>query len=677
MDSSLKTGRPMRIAAIQFEQKPEDVTRVPEILEKGGFNTEQLLHAVGSDVYGLYEKEKHQELVRRYTADCKRRGIDVILYENVHIIQKDVFMQHPDWAQRDAGGTPAAAYGTYVFACVNSPWRDSFFKNLRDALEQDIVGIFLDGPVFIGPGCRCGHCRKLFLERFGHSIEQATRAELQDFKSEHVGRFVRDVRAVIRESGKDIALYANCQGLTVNVTGCTVDAIFPYVDLLGTEGGFLFYGNPNEVSIWRGSESAKYLESKAQGKPCVIFNAGNDQPWARQMLTAPETTLLYASTVANGANVWFGIHGLIDEFDTPAGEAAFRFNRFLAANEEYYTGTVPYAETALFWSQRTADCFPGDVAESDFTQSERSGAERTVGSFQKEFHGISDMLFRAHLPFAILSELDDGPLEPFSVLILPNACCLSDAEIAAVVRFVEKGGRLIATLESGRYDEHGNRRESSPLADLLGIRQVDRVETAAPGCAYLRYENGTGGGMAPSAGFTTGTLSCTYSDDCTVLASAYRPMEGRYSAFNEASYPCAVERAAGRGGAVYIAGGIGQTYQDYVIPEMKEFLTGLVRRFAPGGIRVEHAFPTVEVEMRSKPDQDLQLIHFVNHTGFMQRPIEQFIPCRGIEVFLKTEKPVKRVQTRFHPGQLPFEQLDGGIRFLVDVEAYELVVVEA
>lgn len=669
-------GKPLRIAAVQYGQRPEDTLKVPAILEKGGFNTEQLLHAIGREGYGLYDKAEHAELIRKYAAECARRGIGIILYANAHMVPPGAVRDHPEWAQAGADGKLSG------FACVNSPWRDAFFQCVRDSLEQDIRGIFLDGPIFIREGCRCARCRKLFSEEFGHPIDSASRGELSRFKSEHIARFVKDVRDVIRASGKDVALYANCLGLVENITGCTVDAVFPYVDLIGSEGGFLFYGNPNEVSVWHGSETAKYLEAKSQGKPYVIFNAGNHQPWAREMHTVPETTLLYASTVANGGNVWYGIHGLIDGFRTPSGQAAFRFNRFLAENEEFFTGTEQQAGVALLWSHRTADNFPGETAETDFTKAAGDSGPRAAGSFQKEFHGISEILFRSHIQFSILDEacVRGGDLKKFRTLILPNASCLDDAEIEAIGSFVRAGGCLIATLESGGRDAQGNPRAASPLRKLLGIRRVERTVLYRPGCGYMRFEGErplvqSGSGEA-SAGFTTGTLRCAYAGDARVLASSYEPMESRYGAFNEKKYPCITVRKAGLGTAVYIAGGIGQTYLDYGIPEMEEAVRALVRRLTPGDLQVERAFPSVEVELRLQPGRNRRLIHFANHTGAMRRPIGELIPCRGIRVSLKAEKPVRRVRSLFRPKEIPFVREGDWIRFSVDVEDYELVAVE-
>lgn len=669
----------MRIAAIQYGQRPEDTMKVPQIIADGGFNVEQLLHVVGESGYGLYRKEKHYGLLKRYIADSTQRGIRIILYANAHMLEPEQYRDNPDWIQVGPDSRNPYEYGKY--ACVNSPWRDKFFQRIRDALEQNISGIFLDGPIFIASGCHCKTCRKLFRGEFGHPMDDATPGELSSFKSEHIARFVRDVRDVIRESGKDVALYCNCLGLVENISGCTVDAVFPYVDLIGSEGGFLFYGDPNEVSLWHGSETAKFLESKAQGKPYVIFSAGNDQPWAREMHTVPETTLLYASAVSSGASVWYGIHGLIDNFKTPAGETAFRFNRFLAENEKYLAKTHRCAETALLWSQHTADLFPEDVAQTDFTKAAKRRLPHSDGSFRKEFRGFSEILFRMHSQFAILDEtcVRHGDLSGFKLLILPNTCCIGRETADRIREFVEDGGSVIATLESGRFDADGNRMEHPPLWDLFGIQSAEEVREKDPGCTYVKFENGPVagiGGGEPVAGFVGCTLRCDFASDVRTLASSFVPLASRYGEFPTETYPSAVVRKVGKGTVIYLAGGMGQTFHDFGLPEMKAAAEALVAAAAPGGLRVENAFPSVEVELRRKQGEPLRLIHFINHTGYMRRPVDRFIPNPGIRVALKTETPPKRVHALFHPKEIPFEYKNGEVCFTVDLEDYELVAVE-
>jgi hypothetical protein len=52
---------------------------------------------------------------------------------------------------------------------------------------------------------------------------------------------------------------------------------------------------------------AKLLETQADGKPTVIFNAAKQGPWARSTLAVGETSILYSQTITHQANVWLAV----------------------------------------------------------------------------------------------------------------------------------------------------------------------------------------------------------------------------------------------------------------------------------------------------------------------------------------------------------------------------------
>jgi hypothetical protein len=99
---------------------------------------------------------------------------------------------------------------------------------------------------------------------------------------------------------------------------------------------------------------AKYIQTQAKGKPTVIFIAGNSSPYAYYMHTAQETKLYYAQSVANGANVWYGVHGATGLMDTPGGRAAERFAAFIRDHADVSADTRPVSNVALMWSTETA-----------------------------------------------------------------------------------------------------------------------------------------------------------------------------------------------------------------------------------------------------------------------------------------------------------------------------------
>jgi len=77
--------------------------------------------------------------------------------------------------------------------------------------------------------------------------------------------------------------------------------------------------------------------------------------------------------------------------------------------------------------------------------------------------------------FLCPAQMDRGDLRAFNprsrkgfkILFLPEILAMSDGEAKAIHAFVRAGGTVVADKMPGTYDEHGKRREKSPLADLF------------------------------------------------------------------------------------------------------------------------------------------------------------------------------------------------------------------
>ena len=61
---------------------------------------------------------------------------------------------------------------------------------------------------------------------------------------------------------------------------------------------------------------------------------------------------------------------------------------------------------------------------------------------------------------------------------------------------------------------------------------------------------------------------------------------------------------------------------------MKEIVKNILLRFIESDITVDSIFEKVEVELREQEESGWRLIHFVNYTGQMRRPIDGIIPCK-------------------------------------------------
>lgn len=71
------------------------------------------------------------------------------------------------------------------------------------------------------------------------------------------------------------------------------------------------------------------------------------------------------------------------------------------------------------------------------------------------------------------------------------------------------------------------------------------------------------------------------------------------------------------------------------------------------------------------------MVHLVNNTGDMQRPVSEIIPIREVKVRLRVDVAVKRVHALSTCQDLDFKSGDGIVEFSVyDLGLYEVIVLE-
>src|SRR6185437_7661385 len=88
-------------------------------------------------------------------------------------------------------------------------------------------------------------------------------------------------------------------------------------------------------------------------------------------------------------------------------------------------------------------------------------------------------------------EDDLGPetLARYKALVLPNAALLSAAQCAQLRDYAGRGGSLLATFETGFYDENAKRMPEWLLSDLLGSKIAAERVGPLGNAAYARIEH--------------------------------------------------------------------------------------------------------------------------------------------------------------------------------------------
>ena len=96
-------------------------------------------------------------------------------------------------------------------------------------------------------------------------------------------------------------------------------------------------------------------------------------------------------------------------------------------------------------------------------------------------------LIQAKVPFDIIFDDHLKDLSKYRVLVLPDQECLAEQQMGLIREYVRKGGGLLATEQTSRYDAWRRRRQGFGLGDLFGTESgaAARRNSGQGRCAYL------------------------------------------------------------------------------------------------------------------------------------------------------------------------------------------------
>ena len=679
-------------ASVAEKLNPAKIVEVKKGLH---FNTEhQDVTALIGGEQGIFyfqsdaASKTRRDFLKQYLPEAHKKGIKVLIYLNVHWLSKELYKKHPNWVQvtKDDKPVPVGYGGSGYLNCVNSPWRDWSFQVIHDLLKYDIQGIFLDGPYLYSSlgACYCQSCRSKFRKLYGRDIpqkldlEHPLRRQFIQFQADSIIKYIQEVRRLLKAKNPEVVLYMN--GIPPWMDQGAIKKLVASQDLVGQEGGCIFYVPPNNVPVWKPGKTAKLLETRAKGKPTVVFISGLHLPWSRYILTPTEIKLLFAETVANGANPWFSVFW--EEMGKPGVKAAGEMNQFLEENEDYYENTVSLAEIGLIWSVQTSNYYTTDIVESDFSQDEKIKKKGAFGNFSRAFAGWYEILMREHIPFDVIDEttlVDIQSLRKYKLLIMPNCACISKKIVKMLKQYVRDGGNLIATFDTSLYDEYGKRQKDLQLKDVFGANfKGDFIGPVNFGYVHLNKGDFATAGLTqyeiPSPAYQMGVSPTT----AKILAVFRKKVECRYSSLPPlTNNPAILFNKFGKGKSVYLPGTFDAHYETYKIPEHQKIFANIVNCLCKPFVELENAFQTVEVILRYQPERHRLLVHLINYTGEMTRPIQKVIPCENIQITIRAADCANYAQALMLNKNIPISKENGEITFTVPiVKEYEVIAIK-
>lgn len=203
-------------------------------------------------------------------------------------------------------------------------------------------------------------------------------------------------------------------------------------DNQGRGGGF--------EPVWGASLQGRVCDAMMNGRTATnvtgSYTTGSFR-WRNIHKSTEEAQMWMNETVASGMVPWYHFIGAEEGLgaDRRWQQPGHDYFNWLAKHDAHFTTKGTIADMAVVMGQRTQRFYkpvgPGDTMTN--------------------IHGLYQALLEGRFVFDFIHEEDlpTDKIKKYTTLILPNIALLSDAECAALQKFVADGGSVMASFETG------------------------------------------------------------------------------------------------------------------------------------------------------------------------------------------------------------------------------------
>ena len=583
-----------------------------------------------ASMYPVEEVAEADKYLRRVADTIHKAGARAIFYMGPVQVpwgNERFYKAHPDWVRIRSNGKPDP---TINWASIRSGYADWLLEQLAYVTkEYGVDGFWMDGYAPVHLHTYDEATRQKFREfSGGHDIPKPTIDQpdspmfydvtkdpiarlYMKWHEDHFTQFADRMRGAIRSVKPDTIIYANNSG---NRTW-----YFP--------------------SMYMGEYPSAYSGATDISSVELFWDVPGD-PLYEQFVCA----FMQCITRDRGSSIWIqpSAHGISGR-STPV-EIQLRgllglpwgvLPEFVesANREEYKTIHVENMKAREKWLIKSEVLPYIGVVASEQTRS--LYAQGALPVYFSHTLGFFKSIFEKHWPVRVLNEydLEDAELRGVKVLALPNVACLSDRAAEVIRRFVNNGGGLVATYETGLYDSEYHKRTDFVLADLfqahykasypVELREKNLMLTLDKGdhpilndplihgsqMTAWRNPQGAPPEQGPLALVASGAEVSPMSG-ATVLSTYNLNEPGR----QEKRYPAILAAEYGKGKVVYFPASVDKAMFFYPDPYMRQLLANACVWVAGGEA------PPVEVEapltltttFRQQPQDRRLVVHLYN-----------------------------------------------------------------
>jgi len=590
-----------------------------------------------------------QDITGAIVKAAHARGIKAIAMADLSILPPAVEKEHPEWAVTDSEGRPVVGASGMYAACIMGGYREEYGREMvREILERyDVDAVKFGGGsyTFADGICHCERCRRDFEESCRRPLpsradwDDPAWVDYQEWRISKTTERCKYLFDLVKSIRPDMPVMGNggCMG------ALDMESMSKYQDMIQLEGQTRILWDSEMNGRWVPplwvAEEASYVTTVTDRPVWVVVSYWRSRPWRRAAVDYAEQKPYMAQILANGASPMVNLSGgppIVHE-DQRGFKASTELFCFLRDHAEYYDGDRSGANVAVLYSPETMVFY---------------GRNDREGRYIEAFRGFERALTEEHLPFDVVSSraLNRSLLSHYRVLVLPNAASLSEKTADTLRQFAEAGGSIVATFETGLYDERGGRREVPAVADLLGADSSGIVASVTTGA-----ENTEHSGVYQNYCILSTPHEITRSLEGTSvlpIGGAYcqaAPRAGAlvplvlgapFPVFPEGlSYPTEgplghpmmiVHERAGGQRSVYLPNQLDKLHYVSGMPDIARLLADSVRWAAHDDIPLRCVGPTT-LSATLRLQENRALVHLINFTGG-ERYAKQLVPLYDIGV---------------------------------------------
>ena len=592
-----------------------------------------------------------RDLLEELISEFHKRDIKVIARFDFSLADDRTYQEHPEWFARDkdmnpmiAGATRMGGWDQLLTTCSLSGYRNEevAVPILEEVLDRYAIdGIFLNAPT--APFCRCNHCQKKYLEKYGkvmpENVDDLDPKWLSDCTKENIDVLYK----AIKKKNKNIPLILYYSPFSEKIKGWGIarrDSIYDRLataDYICCEAQDVLSAGIKGISCTeKPSLNMKSgFEPESGKRPFGIIHSCPGMDWRHVGLPKAEYLPWMAQVPASQGVLWHSVTGYPDTIlDKNVMEAASEVNHMAEKVESDMDGASSYASVLALWD----------------------GSEHSLN--------IGSMLMQAHVQFDLMHDfrMDAERMGRYPVMLIPSGFLSSipENERKMISEYAENGGHIIC--------EENDLDVLADFADVLGIKPEAKMSEYLT-AAYLRFEDKWAGegigcdkmafrGHMAYCRLSTGKAIATLIPPFAPLEVVGKPPERASIAVPHTDIPLLCENRYGKGSVYLMPFCLDELFSVYHLVQHVEFLENVIRH--AGGMVVESSAPR-NVQITCYQTASSILIHLVNEVG--ERPLMDTIRLSEIPVTVRIPAGKKAVRVRavISGKELDFSSADDSI----------------